>query len=79
MTVVVSRLEPSAADPRIVLARESETLVCRFAADERRDRALGPPPGEPRAPCSGDILKAVVDKKNLLKRPPAAAGPVTSP
>ena len=77
MTVVVTRLEPSATDPRIRLSRESETLVCRFEADEveivRSDH-----PVESLGRLLRDILKAVVDKKNLLKEIRKPPGPVTS-
>ncbi len=76
MTIVVTRLEPSAADPRIRLSRESEILVCRFAADEVEIvRTDHPPEGLGR--LLRDILKAVVDKKNLLKEIRKPPGPVT--
>jgi hypothetical protein len=77
MTVVVTRLEPSAADPRIRLSRESETLVCRFAADEVEIVSSDHPP-ESLGRLLRDILKAVVDKKNLLKEIRWPPGPVTS-
>jgi hypothetical protein len=77
MTVVVTRLEPSAADPRIRLSRESETLVCRFAADEVEIVSSDHPP-ESLGRLLRDILKAVVDKKNLLKEIRRPPGPVTS-
>ena len=78
MTVVVTRLEPSAADPRIRLSRESETLVCRFAADEIEVLRSDHPP-ESLGRLLRDILKAVVDKKNLLKEIRRLPGPVTCP
>ncbi len=78
MTIVVTRLEPSAADPRIRLSRESETLVCRFAADEVEIVSSDHPP-EGLGRLLRDILKAVVDKKNLLKEIRRLPGPVTSP
>lgn len=77
MTVVVTRLEPSAADPRIRLSRESETLVCRFAADKVEIVSSDHPP-ESLGRLLRDILKAVVDKKNLLKEIRWPPGPVTS-
>ena len=78
MTVVVTRLEPSTADPRIRLSRESETLVCRFAADKVEVLSSDHPP-ESLGRLLRDILKAVVDKKNLLKEIRRPPGPVTSP
>jgi hypothetical protein len=78
MTIVVTRLEPSAADPRIRLSRESETLVCRFTADEVEIVSSNHPP-EGLGRLLRDILKAVVDKKNLLKEIRRLPGPVTSP
>lgn len=78
MTIVVTRLEPSAADPRIRLSRESETLVCRFAADEAEIVSSDHPP-EGLGRLLRDILKAVVDKKNLLKEIRRPPGPVTFP
>lgn len=77
MTIVVTRLEPSAADPRIRLSRESETLVCRFAAD-KIDVLRSDHPPESLGRLLRDILKAVVDKKNLLKEIRRLPGPVTS-
>jgi hypothetical protein len=77
MTIVVTRLEPSAADPRIRHSRESETLVCRFAADEVEILSSDHPP-EGLGRLLRDILKAVVDKKNLLKEVRRPPGPVTS-
>lgn len=77
MTVVVTRLEPSAADPRIRLSRESETLVCRFAADEV-EVLSSDHPQESLGRLLRDILRAVVDKKNLLKEIRRPPGPVTS-
>lgn len=78
MTVVVSRLEPSPGDPRVFYAKEPRTLVCRFpdkgveilrSDHEERDldRLLA------------DILKAVVDKKNLLIGRRPRPGPPTCP
>lgn len=77
MTVVVTRLEPSPSDQRIRLSRESETLVCRFAADEI-DILRSDHPPESLARLLRDILKAVVDKKNLLKEVRRPPRPVTS-
>lgn len=66
MTVVVSRLEPSPGDPRVRYAKEAKTLVCRFSAEGVE--ILRSDPGEKELrPLLADILKAVVDKKNLLK------------
>jgi len=78
MTIVVTRLEPSTADPRIRFSRESETLVCRFAADQVEVLSSDHPP-ESLGRLLRDILKAVVDKKNLLKEIRRPPGPVTSP
>jgi len=66
MTVVVSRLEASSGDPRVFYARESRTLVCRFSGrDVEVLRSDHDEKGLP--PLLADILKAVLDKKNLLK------------
>jgi hypothetical protein len=78
MTVVVSRLEPSPGDPRVFYARESRTLACRFRED--RVEVLRSEPGERElAPLLAEILKAVVDKKNLLKGRCPRPGPPTCP
>ena len=78
MTVVVSRLEASPGDARVFYARESRTLVCRFMGkgvevlrSDHDEKGL--------KPLLADILKAVVDKKNLLRGRAPRPGPPTCP
>jgi hypothetical protein len=78
MTVVVSRLEPSPGDPRVFYAKEPRTLVCRFTGkgvevlrSDYDEKGL--------EPLLADILKAVVDKKNLLKGRCPRPGPPICP
>jgi hypothetical protein len=67
MTIVCSRLEPSPGDPRVKNARDPRTIVCAFKATGidlvRSDYS----PSE-RGKLLPAVLKAVVDKRNLLKR-----------
>lgn len=78
MTVVVSRLEPSPGDPRVFYAKEFRTLVCRFTGkDVEVLRSDHDEKGLP--PLLADILRAVVDKKNLLKGRGPRPGPPTCP
>jgi hypothetical protein len=74
MTVVVSRLEPSAADPRVRYAKEAKTLVCRFSA-KGVEILRSDPEEKELGRLLGDILKAVVDKKNLLNGRGPRPGP----
>jgi hypothetical protein len=81
LTIVVSRLEPARNDPRIRYARDPKTIVCAFKADAvelvRSDYTAGEL--EELLP---EILKAVLDKKALLKKisapPLEAAGEFAS-
>ena len=67
MTIVVSRLEPARDNPRIKYAREPRTIACRVAGEAveilRSDYA--PPELAKLLPA---VLKAVIDKKALLKK-----------
>jgi hypothetical protein len=74
MTLVVSRLEPSSADPRVRYAKEAKTLVCRFSAKSVEILRSDPDEKDLRR-LLGDILKAVIDKKNLLKGRGPRPGP----
>jgi len=67
MTIVVSRLEPSRDDPRVKYTRDPRTVVCAFTfAGVELVRSDYPAAElEKLLPI---VLKAVVDKKNLLKR-----------
>jgi hypothetical protein len=67
MTIVVSRLEPARDDPRVKYAREPRTIACRLAGEtvEVLRSDYGPPELEKLLPL---VLKAVVDKKALLKK-----------
>lgn len=66
MTIMISRLEPSRADPRITYARDPKTIVCRFRADEVEIVRSDYPAGELEE-LMPVVLKAVLDKKALLK------------
>lgn len=67
MTIVVSRLEPARDDPRVKYTREPRTIACRVDGETveilRSDYA--PSELEKLLPI---VLKAVIDKKALLKR-----------
>jgi hypothetical protein len=78
MTIVVSRLEPSPADPRVRYAKEARTLVCRFSAKGVEILRSDPEEKDLRR-LLGDVLKAVVDKKNLLKGRGPRSGPSICP
>jgi hypothetical protein len=72
MTIVVSRLEPARDNPQIKYAREPRTVACRFdgeAVELLRSDYAPPELGKLLAA----ILKAVIDKKALLKRSTLAA------
>ncbi len=65
MTIVVSRLEPTGANPRVRYARDPRTIVCRFPAAGveivRSDYA----PADLRR-LLPSLSRAIADKKNLL-------------
>jgi len=67
MTILITRLEPSRENPRVKYARDPKTIVCRLPADKaevvRSDYSQSDL--ETLLP---DVLRAVVDKKNLLKK-----------
>jgi hypothetical protein len=79
LTIQISRLERSAGDPRVSYARDPKTVVCVFPGREVVIVRSDYPPAELEEILTS-VLRAVVDKKNLLKRrggPPA--GPFTFP
>jgi hypothetical protein len=67
MTILITWLEPSKENPRVKYARDPKTIVCRLPADKaevvRSDYSQSDL--ETLLP---DVLRAVVDKKNLLKK-----------
>jgi hypothetical protein len=69
MTIQVTLLEPSRDDPRVKYARDIKTIVCRFqaAGAEILRSDYSQVELETLLP---DVLRAVVDKKNLLKKEP---------
>jgi hypothetical protein len=75
MTIEISRLEPSHGDPRVFYARDPRTIVCAFPGREVRIVRADYPTGELEELLTA-VLRAVVDKKNLLKR---LSGPRTGP
>jgi hypothetical protein len=69
MTIVVSRLEPARDDPRVKYAREPRTVVCAFAAGAAGVEIVRSDyPAEELDKLLPAILKAVLDKKALLKK-----------
>jgi hypothetical protein len=67
MTIVISRLEPSADNPRVKYTRDPKTVVGRFAGSAVEVVRSDYPEAELEALLPA-VLKAVVDKKALLKR-----------
>jgi hypothetical protein len=67
MTIVVSRLEPARDNPRVKYARDPKTVVCAFTA-AGIEIARSDYPAEELERLLPAVLKAVVDKKNLLKK-----------
>lgn len=67
MTIVVSRLEPAPDNPRVKYAREPRTVVCRFSPS-LTELVRSDYPGTELEKLLRLVLKAVVDKKALLKR-----------
>jgi hypothetical protein len=76
-TIQISPLERSAGDPRVFYALPPKTIVCAFPGRDVRIVRSDYPPAELEELLTA-VLKAVVDKKNLLKRydgrPDAGAG-----
>jgi hypothetical protein len=67
MTIQITRLEPSRDNPRVKYARDPKTIVCRFPAD--RVEVVQSDYSSPDLEILlKEILRAVVDKKNLLKK-----------
>jgi hypothetical protein len=67
MTIQVTRLEPSRDDPRIKYARDPKTIVCRFPAAGAEVVRSDYSQAELKT-LLPEVLRAVVDKKNLLKK-----------
>jgi hypothetical protein len=67
MTIVVSRLEPARDNPRVKYTRDPRTVVCAFAADGVEIVRSDYPAAE-LEDLLATILKAVLDKKALLKK-----------
>jgi hypothetical protein len=67
MTIVVSRLEPSGDNPRVKYTRDTKTVVCRFAGNAVEIVRSDYPEAELEKLLPA-VLKAVIDKKALLKR-----------
>jgi hypothetical protein len=67
MTILVTRLEPSRDNPRIKYTRDPKTIVCRFPAD-RAEVVQSDYSQADLETLLPDVLRAVVDKKNLLKK-----------
>ena len=79
MTIVCSRLEPSPEDPRVKHARDPRTIVCAFKTTGVELVRCDYSPGE-LGKLLPAVLKAVVDKKNLLKKwADGRPGPPISP
>jgi hypothetical protein len=67
MTIVVSRLERARDNPRVKFAREPRTIACRFDAEAVELLRSDYSPTE-LAKLLPAVLKAVIDKKALLKK-----------
>jgi hypothetical protein len=67
MTIQVTRLEPSRDNPRVKYARDPKTIVCRFPAD-RVEVVRSDYLSADLEILLQEVLRAVVDKKNLLKK-----------
>jgi hypothetical protein len=73
MTIVISRLEPARDNPRVKHTRDPMTIVCAFAADGV-DLVRSDSPAAELEKSLGAVLKAVRDKKALLKRSDFVSG-----
>ena len=67
MTIQVTRLEPTKDNPRVKYARDPKTIVCRFPAD-RAEIVRSDYTQADLETLLPEMLRAVVDKKNLLKK-----------
>jgi hypothetical protein len=67
MTIQVTRLEPSRDNPRVKYARDPKTIICRFTAD-RAEIVRSDYSQAELGSLLPEVLRAVVDKKNLLKK-----------
>lgn len=67
MTIQVTRLEPSRDNPRVKYTRDPKTIVCRFPAD-RVEVVRSDYLSADLEILLQEVLRAVVDKKNLLKK-----------
>jgi len=67
MTIQVTRLEPSRDDPRVKYARDPKTIVCRLPADKAEAVKSDYSQAELER-LLPELLRAVIDKKNLLKK-----------
>jgi hypothetical protein len=67
MTIEIHRLEYSKEDPRVCYARDPRSVICRFPGKEVEIVRSDLPAGELEDILSL-VLKAVIDKKALLKR-----------
>ena len=66
MTIRVTRLEPSREDPRVRYGRDPRMLVCQMSGERAEMLSCDYSPSELEA-LLPRIVRAVVDKKNLLK------------
>jgi len=79
MTIQISLLDRSAGDPRVFYARPPQSVICAFPGREVRLVRSDYPPSELEDLLAA-VLRAVIDKKNLLKRRGGPrSGPPTSP
>ena len=67
MTIVVSRLEPSTDNPRVKYTRDPKTVIGRFAGSAVEVLRSDYPEAELEGLLPA-VLKAVIDKKALLKK-----------
>jgi hypothetical protein len=67
MTIQITRLEAARDDPRVKLGRESKTIISRFRLD-RVEVVRSDYPPEAIESVLADVLRAVVGKRNLLKK-----------
>jgi len=76
LTIQVVRLEPSRSEPRVKYGREPRLVVCDILGARVEIVRSDYSPGDLEA-LLPEVVRAVVDKKNLLKKRSALRAPIS--